>query len=163
MAVDKFCPYCGASNPAQFNYCAQCRQPLSAPPVRASRSRVRVALTFLVILGIVVAVLFLLPVPQTKSIAFTLTDPGSFTQTYSQQVIFSHAGTLTFNYATRDGGTVTFTVQDGTGHAVYTHNAATGSASFAVNPGETYTFGVYAWSGETVDVSGSEGFSAPLL
>lgn len=170
-----FCNRCGAALSFGVTFCSRCGMavagavpvaPSFPPPEAHGRSRVALyvgvgILVFLLLVGLIAAAA--IPVDQTQSTSATITDPGSATTTYTDDVVMSHGGYFDFSWATADSGTITFTVTSANGASLYSQGAASGTGSVAVNGGGTYIFGVYAWLPESVQFSGTLHYSAPLI
>ena len=170
----RFCARCGTPLTDKAAFCSKCGTVIGAPPPAApvylvpatpSKSYAAVGAIVVVVLLLVVGLgaAAIVPINQTQSTNATITDPGSTTTTYTDNVVMSHGGLLDFSWATTDGGSVTFTVSNANGATLVSQNAASGSGAIPVNGGDTYIFGVYAWLPETVQFSGTLHYSAPLL
>lgn len=72
---------------------------------------------------------------------------------------FPKTGSVDLNWATTNGGTVTFSVIDYTGTELYSSDAASGTSIFSVYAGQTYSLCAYDWLPETVNIQGTETFS----
>ena len=170
----RFCAKCGAPLTERATFCSKCGAAVGAPPPAApvylvpaapNKSHAAVGAVVAVVLLLVIGVgaAATVPINQTQSTNATITDPGSTTITYTDNVVMTHGGLLDFSWATTDGRSVTFTVSNANGATLVSQNAASGSGAIPVNGGDTYIFGVYAWLPETVQFSGSLHYSAPLL
>ena len=170
----RFCRGCGAPLTDRATFCSKCGTAVGAPPPPApvylvpaaptshtARNAAVAVVVLLLLLGLVAAAT--IPVNQTQTTSATITDPGSTTTTYTDDVAMSHAGLFDFSWESTSGGSVTFTVSTANGATLFSQSAASGSGAILVNSGDVYVFGVYAWLPETVQFSGSLHYSAPFL
>ena len=112
------------------------------------------AVVAVVLLLLLVLAVFIVPLP----FSFSISNPGSASTQECHAQSFTSGAAVSFQWSTGGGSTVTFSVEDSSGNAIYTHNGASGSGSFTSN-GASYDFCIYNWIANSVSVSGS----APLL
>jgi len=133
-------------------------------PVPTKKRRWLVPVLIVVIVGLLALVLLAtVPVSQAAAASFSISNPGSSTDTYYDNYSAPYAGTFTFSWYSNDGGSVTFTVVDSLDVTLYTLDASSGSGNISVLGGDTYSFGIYDWLPETVTVSGTLHYTAPYL
>ncbi len=135
--------------------------PQPSPP---KKRKWLVPVLVVVIVGLVALVLLAtVPVNQTAAESFSIANPGSSVNTYVFNLTSPYAGTFTFSWYSNDGGSVTFTVLDSVGSTLYTLDSSSGSGNVTMQGGGVYTFGIYDWLPETVQVSGTLHYTAPIL
>jgi hypothetical protein len=134
------------------------RRGLSASRRRAA-AIVGAALLALIVGLVVVEV----PFAQSVQGSFTISDPGNPGVLYGTNKTFPYAGTFSFSWHTSTISGVNFTVVDPQGRYVYTTVNDTGHGSISVDGGVPYLFEVYTPVPETVTVTGTFSFTAPLL
>lgn len=133
-------------------------------PAASKRPGWLVPVLVVVIVGLVAVVLLAtVPVDQTAPESFAITDPGSLLYTYVFNFTSPHAGTFDFSWYSNDGGSVTFTVVDIGGSTLYTLGSSSGSGNVTMQGGGVYAFGIFDLLPETVQVSGTLHFTAPIL
>ena len=169
-----FCVKCGAPSSADGRFCVRCGSPSGGPsapagihyaaPPKRSHHGAAIAV-FVVLLLILIGVLAAtVPVNQAASMSATIANPGSVTTSYTDIVLLAHIGVFTFAWATTNGGTTSVTVQDPAGSTIYSSgSASSGQGSFPVDLTGGYTFAIYDWSPETVQLSGTLHYTAPLI
>ncbi len=118
-----------------------------------------------IVIGLVVMMLLLVgvPVSHTESFSFHIVDPGSFSTSYNQTMVFAHSGTVTFTFNTLDGKGVIFTLMNDTKAALYQTTSSSGGSSFTANAGQTFTFQIFTYAGDTVSVTGSQSYTGPTV
>ena len=180
---EKFCPYCGASNPAEYQFCANCRkqlpttpaptaegtaaaavaaaapvagsaESLPAPPKRPHRKLVYAILAIVLALTVILNVIYLVPI----STNFTLNIPSGGTE----QKTYPNGANVKFNWAASNGQCSDFELSTG-GQIIYSAESTGGSYSFN-SYGGAYTYNAalctFVEESFTVTVSGS--YSATL-
>jgi hypothetical protein len=113
--------------------------------------------------AVVLTVLIAVPFAQTAPEGLTLTNSGSLLSAVGQPITFPHGGTFDFSWSTESGRTVTFSVLSPSGTTVYSSDSTGGSASIAVGDTGAYLFEIDDWLPETVVLSGTLHYSAPML
>lgn len=164
-----FCSRCGSPIPFAGGLCPRCGVfsvpvPPHAPPPAKKHTGAIVAVVVVVLLILLLGALAVVPVDQSSSFNATIVNPGSVGSSYTEVVQLTHPGTVSFSWATTNGGTTTFSVTDPAGNTVYSPgSAASGQGSFQISLLGSYTFAIYDWSPETVQLSGTLSYAAPLL
>ncbi|MDE1820453.1 MAG: hypothetical protein KGJ23_11925 [Euryarchaeota archaeon] len=102
------------------------------------------------------------PVSHQLNFSFSIVDPGGYSA-YNRTMTFTHAGSVTFSYATLGGSAVNLFLLNGTRVTIYQTATSTGGFTFPTTPGETFTFGISTWAGETANIQGTETYFAPTL
>lgn len=147
--------------------------PGGAPPAEGAHPKGREKNYFIfipfivggVIVALVVSMLVLagVPVSHTEAFSFSIVDPGSFNSAYNQTMVFSHSGTVTFTFNTLDHKGVIFSLLNDTKATLYQSTSSSGGATFSASAGQTFTFQIFTYSGDTVSVSGAQSYTAPTL
>ncbi|MGP8078009.1 MAG: hypothetical protein ACLQD8_05710 [Thermoplasmata archaeon] len=137
--------------------------PLNAEPRRRRRWLLPAALAATVLAVAALTVLIGVPVAQSVPENLTLINSGSLLSAVGQTVSFPHGGTLELSWWTASGRSVTFSVLAPSGSTIYSSDSARGSASLGVGDSGPYTLEIYDLLPETVTVSGTLHYSAPML
>jgi len=137
--------------------------PLRAAPARRRRWWLAAAVGTAVVAVVALVALATVPVSESISEELTVSNPGSPVSAVVVGISFPRGATFGFSWATTDGRTVTLSFTGPTGSTLYRSDASTGHASVGVTGGESYDLGVYDALPETVQVSGTLDYSAPLL
>ncbi len=124
------------------------------------------AFIFLLVIAVIFVVMFMLSNsgagsvfnPQPIKFNLQINNPGSALSSKCTDYSFGNAGTVNFNWATNNGGSVTFSVKNQSS-SVYSSDASNGAGSFYAEGGEIFQFCAYDWFSETVNVYGTETFS----
>jgi len=118
----------------------------------------------IVAIGLVaLIVLAVVPVSQTTDVSFSFSNSRTTLGTYYTNFTALYTGTLDFSWSTSPNGAASLTITNPSNTTLYSDNSNAGSGTFDVVAGATYSFGLYALSYETVDVSGTLHYSGPLI
>ncbi len=118
-----------------------------------------------VILGVLVVIIFFSTVSfaQTSPYSADLSNAGSVLTTHFANYSPIQSGTFRFSWHTTDGGTVTFSLLSPSGRSLYSSTAGAGAGSAYVVRAGNYQFEMSGSVAETVRVTGTLSFSAPLI
>lgn len=106
----------------------------------------------------------IVPIGQTSSYSAKISNSGDLSSWHYAGYTTAHPGTFRFSWYTLGGGTVTFSLVGPYGALLYSSTgSSTGSANLSFPSGGTYQFGMYGTLAETVRVTGTLSYTAPLL
>ncbi|HLN51583.1 MAG: hypothetical protein ACLQD9_07020 [Thermoplasmata archaeon] len=121
-------------------------------------------IAMVVTIGLVtLVVLAVVPVSQTTDVSFSFSNSSTVLGIYYTNFTASYTGTLDFSWSTSPNGAARLTISNPSNATLYSDTSNAGSGTIDVVAGATYSFGLYALSYETVDVSGTLHYSSPLI
>jgi len=138
-------------------------------PVAPEPRKWLLVVAVLVVVGLVGSLVYALatiPMRQSTSVGFLISNPGGTTIVRSVNTTFPRSGVFDFSWWTNTTEFVNLTVVDSSGRTVYSGVGAVRDGNFTVVGGERYTFEVPVWwisSPAWVYVSGDLTYSAPLI